>query len=84
MLPQPSPFQSKIVLMSAQKSALYHHRSPVSIWAQEGRLVHREAIFKGIEYCVDAMNGLFPGASIGKMLVSISQPSSGGNSPQGR
>jgi NADPH-dependent curcumin reductase CurA len=50
---------------------------PLRQWAQEGRLVHRQTIFEGIESCVDAMNGLFTGANIGKMLVKISEPSSG-------
>jgi len=38
----------------------------------EGRLVHRQTVFEGIESCVDALNGLFTGANIGKMLVRIS------------
>jgi NADPH-dependent curcumin reductase CurA len=41
-------------------------------WADEGKLVHRETILDGIESCVDALNGLFTGANIGKMLVKIS------------
>ncbi|MGV0852196.1 NADP-dependent oxidoreductase [Mycolicibacterium phlei] len=45
-------------------------------WADEGRLVHRETIYEGIESCVDALNGLFTGANIGKMLVKVSDPSS--------
>jgi NADPH-dependent curcumin reductase CurA len=43
-------------------------------WEQEGRLVHRETVFEGIESCVDALNGLFTGANIGKMLVKLSEP----------
>ncbi len=43
-------------------------------WEQEGRLVHREHIFEGIESCVDALNGLFMGVNIGKMLVRVSEP----------
>ncbi|WP_156426536.1 NADP-dependent oxidoreductase [Mycobacterium sp. IS-3022] len=50
---------------------------PLRRWAQEGRLVHRQTIFEGIESCVEAMNGLFTGANIGKMLVRISEPSGG-------
>ncbi|GAT11330.1 alcohol dehydrogenase [Mycolicibacterium novocastrense] len=46
---------------------------PLRQWADEGRLVHRQTIFEGIESCVDAMNGLFTGANIGKMLVKISE-----------
>lgn len=50
-------------------------------WGQEGLLVHRETIFDGLESCVDALNGLFTGANIGKMLVKISEPAraSGGS-----
>ena len=44
-------------------------------WGQEGKLVHRETVLTGLESCVDALNGLFTGANIGKMLVQISQPS---------
>lgn len=43
-------------------------------WEQEGRLVHRQHIFEGIESCVDALNGLFTGVNIGKMLVRINEP----------
>jgi NADPH-dependent curcumin reductase CurA len=46
-------------------------------WEREGRLVHRETVFEGIESCVDALNGLFHGANIGKMLVRIGEPSAG-------
>ena len=44
-------------------------------WAAEGKLTHRETVFDGIESCVDALNGLFTGANIGKMLVKVSEPS---------
>ena len=47
-------------------------------WEQEGRLVHREHIVEGIESCVDALNGLFTGANIGKMLVKVSEPTPAG------
>jgi NADPH-dependent curcumin reductase CurA len=43
-------------------------------WEQEGKLVHRETIFEGIESCVDALNGLFTGVNIGKMLVKVGEP----------
>ena len=43
-------------------------------WEHEGRLVHRETVFEGIESCVDALNGLFTGANIGKMLVKVGEP----------
>ena len=43
-------------------------------WEEDGRLVHRQTIFEGIESCVDALNGLFTGANIGKTLVKVSEP----------
>jgi NADPH-dependent curcumin reductase CurA len=43
-------------------------------WEERGLLVHRETIYDGIESCVDALNGLFTGANIGKMLVKIGEP----------
>jgi NADPH-dependent curcumin reductase CurA len=46
-------------------------------WEQEGRLVHREHVLEGIESCVDALNGLFTGANIGKMLVKVGEPNRG-------
>jgi NADPH-dependent curcumin reductase CurA len=44
-------------------------------WEQDGRLVHREFVFVGVESCVDALNGLFTGANIGKTLVKVGDPS---------
>lgn len=46
----------------------------LSAWEQEGLLVHRETVFDGLDSCVDALNGLFTGANIGKMLVKVSEP----------
>jgi NADPH-dependent curcumin reductase CurA len=43
-------------------------------WGAEGRLAHRQTVFDGIGSCVDALNGLFTGANIGKTLVKISEP----------
>jgi NADPH-dependent curcumin reductase CurA len=43
-------------------------------WEQQGLLVHRETILEGVESCVDALNGLFTGANIGKMLVKVGEP----------
>jgi NADPH-dependent curcumin reductase CurA len=43
-------------------------------WELEGRLVHRETVVEGIESCVAALNGLFTGANIGKMLVKVGEP----------
>ncbi|WP_036465163.1 NADP-dependent oxidoreductase [Mycolicibacterium iranicum] len=41
-------------------------------WEEQGLLTHREHIWEGIESCVDALNGLFTGANIGKTLVRVS------------
>lgn len=43
-------------------------------WEQRGLLAHRETVYDGLESCVDALNGLFTGANIGKMLVKVSEP----------
>lgn len=43
-------------------------------WEADGKLVHRQTIFDGIESCVDALNGLFTGANIGKTLVKLGEP----------
>lgn len=40
-------------------------------WDEQGLLTHRETIFDGIGSCVDALNGLFTGANIGKTLVRL-------------
>lgn len=46
-------------------------------WEKSGQLVHRETVMAGIDSCVDALNGLFSGANIGKMLVRLSEPGAG-------
>jgi len=33
-------------------------------------------VFDGLESCVEALNGLFTGANIGKMLVKVSDTTS--------
>lgn len=40
-------------------------------WENDGSLRHRETIFEGLDSCVEALNGLFTGANIGKMLVRV-------------
>lgn len=40
-------------------------------WEERGLLTHREHISDGIESCVDALNGLFTVANIGKTLVRL-------------
>ncbi|MET3961805.1 NADPH-dependent curcumin reductase CurA [Marmoricola sp. OAE513] len=43
-------------------------------WDLEGKLVHRETVYDGLESCVDALNGIFTGTNTGKMMVKISEP----------
>jgi hypothetical protein len=43
-------------------------------WEAEGRLVHREQVHDGLEHAVDALNGLFTGANIGKTVVKVADP----------
>ncbi|MCB0978666.1 MAG: NADP-dependent oxidoreductase [Acidimicrobiales bacterium] len=43
-------------------------------WEAEGRLVHREHVYDGLGFAVDALNGLFTGANIGKTVVKVSDP----------
>ena len=43
-------------------------------WSADGLLVHRETVYDGIETSIDALNGIFTGANIGKMLVKIADP----------
>ena len=43
-------------------------------WVADGRLVHRAQVFEGVEACVDALNGLFTGANIGKTVVKVGEP----------
>ena len=44
-------------------------------WVAEGKLVYRAHVVEGIESCVDALNGLFTGANIGKTVVKVGEPS---------
>jgi NADPH-dependent curcumin reductase CurA len=46
-------------------------------WDTEGRLVHRETVYDGLDSCVDALNGIFTGANTGKMMVKVSEPTPG-------
>lgn len=44
-------------------------------WDQAGQLTHKAHIFNGLEHAVDALNGLFLGANIGKTVLKIAEPS---------
>ncbi|WP_426572606.1 NADP-dependent oxidoreductase [Aquihabitans sp. McL0605] len=43
-------------------------------WEAAGQLVHREQVHDGLEHAVDALNGLFTGANIGKTVVKVADP----------
>ena len=43
-------------------------------WEGDGRLRYRSQVFDGLEHAVDALNGLFTGANIGKTMVRVSAP----------
>jgi NADPH-dependent curcumin reductase CurA len=43
-------------------------------WEASGRLVHREHVLDGLVHAVDALNGLFTGANIGKTVVKVADP----------
>ena len=43
-------------------------------WDADGLLTHRETVLEGLESCVEALNGVFTGANIGKMMVRVSEP----------
>ena len=40
-------------------------------WILEGKLKHRETIVEGLEHAPDALNQLFDGANIGKLLIRV-------------
>lgn len=40
-------------------------------WEARGRLVYRAQVSEGLEHAVDALNGLFTGANIGKTMVKL-------------
>ena len=42
-------------------------------WDTAGLLVHRATILEGLESCVEAINGIFTGANIGKLMVRVAQ-----------
>lgn len=43
-------------------------------WEADGRLVRREQVFDGVDAAVEALNGLFTGANIGKTVVKVADP----------
>jgi hypothetical protein len=58
----------------------YLERFPEAIlqlaqWAMEGKLKHRETIVDGLENAPVAINRLFDGGNIGKLIVKVAEPS---------
>jgi NADPH-dependent curcumin reductase CurA len=43
-------------------------------WEADGKLVYRAHVFDGLAHAVDALNGLFTGANIGKTMVKVADP----------
>ncbi|CAN5132257.1 NADP-dependent oxidoreductase [soil metagenome] len=43
-------------------------------WEASGQLVHRAHIYEGLDRAIDALNGLFTGANIGKTVVKVAAP----------
>lgn len=46
----------------------------LATWTQEGRLVHREHVIDGLERAPEALNMLFTGDNLGKLVVQVSDP----------
>ena len=42
-------------------------------WVREGKLKHRETIVEGLENAPTALNQLFDGANIGKLMVKVAE-----------
>lgn len=46
----------------------------LAAWMAEGRLVHREHVVEGLEQAPEALNMLFTGENLGKLVVAVSDP----------
>jgi NADPH-dependent curcumin reductase CurA len=44
----------------------------LDVWMIEGKLVHREHVFEGLDAAPDALNAMFTGENIGKIVVKVS------------
>jgi NADPH-dependent curcumin reductase CurA len=40
-------------------------------WVEDGKLVHREHIFEGLDAAPDALNAMFTGENVGKIVVRV-------------
>lgn len=43
----------------------------MSAWIKEGKITYKETMIEGFEKVPDALNGLFHGKNIGKMVVKV-------------
>src|SRR5215471_291323 len=43
-------------------------------WIAEGKLKHKETVVEGLENAPNALNMLFDGSNLGKLLVKVSEP----------
>jgi hypothetical protein len=41
-------------------------------WMADGKLVHREHVFDGLDAAPDALNAMFTGENLGKIVVRVS------------
>jgi NADPH-dependent curcumin reductase CurA len=44
-------------------------------WAEEGKIKHRDTVVEGLEKAPEAVNMLFEGANIGKLMVKVADDS---------
>jgi hypothetical protein len=44
----------------------------LGVWMAQGKLVHREHVFDGLDTAPDALNAMFTGENIGKIVVRVS------------
>ena len=46
-------------------------RSDMSAWIASGDVSYRETVFEGVDKAGEAFRGLFTGANVGKMIVTL-------------
>ncbi len=46
----------------------------LATWVSEGKIKHRETIVEGLENAPEALNKLFDGGNVGKLLIKVSEP----------
>jgi NADPH-dependent curcumin reductase CurA len=43
----------------------------LAAWAAEGKVKHRDTVLEGLEKAPDAVNMLFEGTNVGKLMVKV-------------